>query len=171
MEEVLISRKRIEFITGSHGALERIAKMCKCTIDTSNNENAVSINGEDAYSEFVAKNIITAIGRGFDVDTACLLGRDGYYFSYIDLKQAFGSEKRMLQVKARIIGRGGKTKRYIETLTSVKMSVYGHTVGLIGHINEIEEAETAVRTLMEGSTHRLAYGRMEARHRRNRDSI
>ncbi len=170
MEEVLIPRKRIEFMTGS-GAGDRITKLCGCRIDASGNDNSVRISGEGAYSEFMAKNIITAIGRGFDVDTACLLAKDGYYFSYIDLKQAFGGEKRMLQVKARIIGRDGKTKRYIESLTSVKMSVYGHTVGFIGHIGEIEEAETAVRTLMEGSTHRLAYGRMEARHRRNRDAL
>lgn len=171
MEEVLIPKKRMEFVTGSSVALDKITKACRCTVGAAREGNSVVIKGEDAYCEFVGKNIMMAIGRGFDVDTACLLARDGYYFSYIDLKQAFGSEKRMLQVKARIIGREGKTKRYIESLTSVKMSVYGHTVGFIGRIGEIEEAETAVRTLMEGSTHRLAYGRMEARHRRNRDAL
>ncbi len=49
------------------------------------------------------------------------------------------------------------------------MSVYGDTVSFIGTIDEINEAETAVNTLIDGGTHRLAYTRMEAAHRKNKE--
>ncbi len=170
MEELLIPERRMEYIRANKAALEHMAMACKCNISTEG-KNSVVITGEDAYWEFLVKNMMTAIGRGFAIGDALLLRKDDYYFSYIDLKHIFGSEKRLLQVKARVIGKEGKAKRYIEGLTSVKMSIYGHTIGFIGRINEIEEAETAVHTLIGGSTHRLAYGRMEARHRRNRDAV
>jgi ribosomal RNA assembly protein len=102
------------------------------------------------------------------MDIACKLADDNYYFSSVDLGQIISSDKRVKQVKARIIGEEGRTKRYIEEVSSAKISVYGDTVSFIGSIEEINEAETAVNTLIEGGTHRLAYTRMEAAHRKNK---
>lgn len=171
MEQVYIPQERIRVIRSDEKALPTIMRLTGCKIGISKEDNSLSIEGGDAFCEFLAKNMLTAIGRGFDVETALLLKNDDYYFSYIDLRQLFRSEKRILQVKARIIGKGGKAKRYIETLTSAHLSVYGHTVGFIGKHSDVVEAETAVRTIIEGSTHRLAYSRMEARHRKNRESV
>lgn len=170
MEQVYIPQERIRLLRADPKALPRIMELSECRIEVSASDNSLTIEGRDAYCEFLAKNILTAVGRGFDVDTACLLKDDGYYFTCIDLRQLFRGEKRILQVKARIIGKGGKAKRYIETLTSARVSVYGHTVAFIGKHTEVAEAETAVRTLIEGSTHKLAYSRMEARHRKNREA-
>ncbi len=102
------------------------------------------------------------------MEIACRLNENDYYFSSVDLGQFVSSDKRMKQVKARIIGEEGRTKRYIEDVSGAKMSVYGDTVSFIGTIEEINEAETAVNTLIEGGTHRLAYKRMEAAHRKNK---
>lgn len=168
MEEFQIPRERIKIIRADAALQGRLERLTGCSIETSDSDNVVVVNGDDAYKEFLAKNILTAIGRGFDADTACLLAKDNYYFSYIDLRQLF-NEKRLRQIKARIIGKNGKTKKYIESVTSVKMSVYGHTVGFIGTITEVKEAETAVHTIIDGSTHKLAYSRMEATHRRYKE--
>jgi ribosomal RNA assembly protein len=165
MQEVYIPADRIKRLN-TDKSLEAIEKASKCHLDVEAKENVVRVEG-DGYSEFVAKNILMAFGRGFGVSTACLLASEEYYFSYIDLSRFISSEKRIEQVKARIIGEHGKAKKYIESVSSAHISVYGNTVGFIGRSECIKEAEVAVETLIEGSTHKLAYSRMEALHRKN----
>jgi ribosomal RNA assembly protein len=165
MQEVYMPVDRIKKLSMDK-RLEAIEKAAKCHLDVEAKENAVKIEG-DGYSEFVAKNILMAFGRGFGVSTACLLASEDYYFSYIDLSRSISSEKRIEQVKARIIGEHGRAKKYIESVSSAHISIYGNTVGFIGRSECIKEAEVAVETLIEGSTHKLAYSRMEALHRKN----
>jgi ribosomal RNA assembly protein len=55
----------------------------------------------------------------------------------IDLRTIFGrSESDIRRVKGRIIGMDGKTRRIIEELTDTHIAVYGHTVGIIGKIEQ-----------------------------------
>ena len=164
MQLVYIPKERLKLL-GDKKTLEKVSKTCNCRLFVENGE-AVRIEGS-AYDEFVARNIVHAFGRGFDVDIACKLSNSDYYFSAIDLEQIFGNEKRIKQVKARIIGEEGRTKRYIEQVSSTKISVYGNTVGFIGKVEDIKEAEVAVNTLIDGGTHRLAYKKMETEHRKN----
>ncbi len=164
MQLVYIPKERLKRL-GESKTIERICKTCNCRLFIENGE-AVRIEGS-AYDEFVARNVVHAFGRGFDIDIACRLANSDYYFSAIDLEQIFGNEKRIKQVKARIIGEEGRTKRYIEQVSSTRISVYGNTVGFIGKVENIREAEVAVNTLIDGGTHRLAYKKMETEHRRN----
>jgi ribosomal RNA assembly protein len=153
-------RKEIEIIS-------LVERLCKCGI-TIEDDGAISILADDGYSEFVAKNILFAYGRGFDMKTAELLEKENYYFTSIDVGQLFDSEKRIRQIMARIIGESGKTKTYIENVSGAKLSIYGDTISFIGSQSQIDEAKTAVSTLVEGGTHKLAYARMEAAHRKNK---
>lgn len=166
MQNVYIPSERIKRLKEHKEFIARIEKLCNCRITFDDND-AVEIKGE-AFPEYSARNIVYAYGRGFEMDVACRLYEDNYYFSSIDLGQLISSDKRIRQVKARIIGEEGRTKRYIEEVSCAKISVYGDTVSFIGSIEEINEAETAIRTLIEGGTHRLAYTRMEAAHRKNK---
>jgi ribosomal RNA assembly protein len=166
MQQVYIPHARIKKLKENKSIISRIEKLCNCKISFGG-EEVIEVNGE-AYPEYCAKNVIFAFGRGFEIDIAAKLAEDNYYFGSIDLKPLISSEKRLIQVKARIIGRDGKTKRYIEEVSAAKMSVYGDTVSFIGTIDEINEAETAVNTLIDGGTHRLAYTKMEAAHRKNK---
>ena len=167
MEEVFIPVERLGLLKSDRKGWKLIEDSCECRLSIEDGEGVI-IEGK-AYGEFVAKNIIYAFGRGFDMEIARRLLNDEFYFSSIDLKQALGNEKRVARIKARIIGENGRTKRYIESVSSAKMSVYGDTVSLIGSMYEIREAETAVNTLIEGGTHKLAYLRMEAAHRKNKE--
>ncbi len=165
MQLVYIPKERIRRLFDKKDMMDRICKACNCKLFLEDGE-AVRIEGA-AYDEFVARNIVHAFGRGFDVDIACRLANSEYYFSAIDLEQIFGNEKRIKQVKARIIGENGRTKRYIEQVSATRISVYGNTVGFIGKVEDIREAEVAVNTLIDGGTHRLAYKKMETEHRKN----
>jgi ribosomal RNA assembly protein len=167
MEEVFIPAERIGLLKSDKKAQKLIESACRCKLSIREGEGII-IEGKP-YDEFIAKNVIYAFGRGFDMEIARRLLNDDIYFSSIDLRHALGSEKRVARIKARVIGENGRTKRYIESVSSAKMSVYGDTVSFIGDMYEIREAETAVNTLIEGGTHKLAYLRMEAAHRKNKE--
>ena len=167
MEEIYIPKERLLLLKNDRTLRKAVEDACECRVGV-DEDDCVRLDGS-AYGEFVARSIVQAFGRGFEMNIARLLANDNYYFASIDLKQVLGGEKRIKQIKARIIGVDGRTKRYIESVSSVKMSVYGDTVSFIGSTEEINEAETAVNTLIDGGTHKLAYLRMEAAHRKNRD--
>ena len=167
MEDIYIPRERMLLLRNDPKLRGLVERVCSCRLELYDDDCTRVIGS--AYDEFIAKSVIHAFGRGFDMSVARLLTDDNYYFASIDLKQALGSEKRVKRIKARIIGEGGRTKRYIEGVSSARMSVYGDTVSFIGSTEEISEAETAVSTLIEGGTHKLAYLRMEAAHRKNKE--
>ncbi len=170
MQQVQITADRLKALKKQSDQIPLIERICKCKISV-DFDGLITISGEDGFSEFVAKNILFAYGRGFDMKYAVLLEKDDYYLSSIDIGQLFGSEKRIKQMKARIIGENGKTKTYIESVSGVKISVYGDTISFIGSQLQIEEAKTAVDTLLNGGAHKTAYSKMEAAHRKNKAKI
>jgi len=169
MEEIYIPQERSSILRQRPSMLKRLGELCNCSIGIEDS-NCVVIDG-DGYGAFEAKNVIQAFGRGFGIKTAELLLKDDYYFSSIDLKDIYSSKKKIMGMKARVIGTDGKAKRYIETVSGALVSVYGGTISFIGSPEAIEEAEAAVRTILDGGSHRLAYNRMEASHRKHKDQI
>jgi ribosomal RNA assembly protein len=170
MQQVQITEERLKALKKETNQVQLIERICRCKISI-DPEGLINISGEDGFGEFVVKNILFAYGRGFEMKHAELLEKDDYYFLSIDLGQLFGSEKRIKQMKARIIGESGKTKTYIESVSGTKLSVYGDTVSFIGSQMQIEEAKTAVDTLLKGGAHKTAYLKMEAAHRKNKAAI
>jgi len=106
-----------------------------------------------------AKDVVTAIGRGFSPEHAFRLIRDeDAVMDIIDLRAIFGrSESDISRVKGRIIGMNGKTRRIIEELTDANVVIYGHTVGIIGTFEQAEIARNAVQMIIDGSQHHNVY--------------
>ena len=76
----------------------------------------------------------------------------------IDLREIFGRSSSDIQrVKGRIIGKEGKTRKIIEELSEAVISVYGHTVSIIGGVEQAEIAREAVNMLIKGSQHVTVY--------------
>jgi len=76
----------------------------------------------------------------------------------IDLRAIFGrSESDIRRVKGRIIGMEGKTRKIIEELTDTNICVYGHTVSIIGDIEQVQAAREAIQMLINGSPHNIVY--------------
>ena len=163
MQQVYIPKERVDELKKRKEFVERVEKECSCSVKFGVG-NYLDLVG-DAYGEYTAKNILFAFGRGFDERTALRLLEDKYYLSTIDLMQIFKNKNRMHEIKARIIGVNGKTKRYIETVSSAHLSIYGGTVCIIGDMKAVHEAEAAIKTLINGGSHRKAYERLEAQHR------
>ena len=74
----------------------------------------------------------------------------------------------MERIKGRIIGEEGKSRKNIEDLTGAFISVYGHTVGLIGTFKEIKLATDAVTMLSKGRSHKNVYKMLEEARRKDK---
>jgi ribosomal RNA assembly protein len=161
---VKVPKERVGVLVGPDGVIKKNIEaklMVELQIESETGDVAVSLaeNAEDPSMILRAKDVINAIGRGFSPEHAFRLIRDEEaVLDIIDLRAAFGkSETDINRVKGRIIGMSGKTRRTIEELTDADISVYGHTVGIIGAIDQAEIAREAVQMLVRGSMHSTVY--------------
>lgn len=112
-----------------------------------------------------ARDIVNAIGRGFNPEKAFRLFTEGQMIEIIDLKQILGESRNQMQrIKGRIIGENGKTRKIIENLTGVVVSVYGHTVSIIGDYDEVRIAKEAIAMLIKGAMHGSVYRYLNKEH-------
>ena len=161
---VKIPKDRIGALIGPDGRVkERIEKKLRIEIGVDSETGDVTLtlspNAEDPSVLFRAKELVTAIGRGFAPERAFrLLQDDEALLEVIDLREIFGrSSSELERVKGRIIGQEGKTRRIIEELTDAEVSVYGHTVSIIADAEEMDIAREAVKMLLQGRQHSSVY--------------
>jgi ribosomal RNA assembly protein len=108
---------------------------------------------------FRVKDIILAVGRGFSPEKAFRLFNEDVNFGIIDLREIFGRSLSDIQrIKGRIIGKNGKTRIIIEELTGASISVYGHTISIIGELSQFDVAREAIAMFIEGRMHKNVYG-------------
>lgn len=146
------TKKRLEDVTG-----------VKISVDSENGEVTIDMeHAEDPSNALKVQDIVKAIGRGFSEERAFRLLGDEIFLKLFDIRDFAGKNpKRVRQVRARLIGTGGKTRRLVEELTGVDVSIYGNTVALIGDIVQLGVAEKAVEMLLEGSKHAAVYRYLE----------
>lgn len=161
---VRIPKERVGVLIGPGGeAKKQIEKALKVELQVESDTGGVTItlteNAEDPSTLFRAKEVVTAIGRGFSPENAFRLIRDeDAVLEIIDLRSIFGrSESDIRRVKGRVIGAEGKTRRTIEELTDTSISVYGHTIGIIGSFDRVQIAKEAIQMLIQGSQHSTVY--------------
>jgi ribosomal RNA assembly protein len=175
---VRIPKERVGVLIGPGGETKRaIEKMLSVKLQVESDTGGVTVtlseNNEDPSMLFRAKDVVTAIGRGFSPEHAFKLIEDEEaILDIIDLRAVFGrSESDIRRIKGRIIGMDGKTRRIIEELTDTHVSVYGHTVGIIGKIENVQIAREAIQMLIEGSQHSTVYGFLHRKRRELKKSM
>lgn len=161
--EIKIPRERVAVLIGRKGEVKKeIEQATKTRINVDSTEGDVSIRGSDSIGMLSAKDIISAIGRGFNPEIALLLLKHDYCFELMNIADYAGkSRNTMERLKGRIIGSEGKSRRTIETLTETSISVYGKTAGIIGEIANVDCARKAIEKLLEGSQHSGVYKWLE----------
>ena len=159
-----IPRERVGVLIGPEGKTKKHVEDklgVELQIDSEAGDVSITMaeKAEDPSMLFKAKDLVTAIGRGFSPEHAFRLVRDEEaMLDIIDLRSVFGkSDADIKRVQGRIIGMNGKTRRIIEELTDTSVSVYGHTVGIIGTIEQIQIAREAIEMLIKGSMHGTVY--------------
>lgn len=165
---VRIPRERVGVLVGTKGQVkEAIEKKLSVNlqIDSGTGEVTISLNEgtPDPSLLFRAKDIVMAIGRGFSPEKAFrLLEDEDKVLEIIDLRDIFGkSESDIRRIKGRIIGKEGKSRRIIEEASGAVISVYGHTISIIGNIEQVEIVREAVKLLIKGSQHRTVFRYLE----------
>jgi ribosomal RNA assembly protein len=161
---VKVPRERIGALVGPDGRVKAsIEKKLSVELRIDSQTGDIQINlmptAKDPTVLFRAKEVVTAIGRGFSPEHAFrLLEDDEIMLEVIDLRETVGrSQSDMKRLKGRVIGKAGKTRRIIEELTEANICVYGHTISIIGEIDQVEIAKEAVRMLIRGSLHGTVY--------------
>ncbi|MCD6593612.1 RNA-processing protein [Candidatus Bathyarchaeota archaeon] len=161
---VKIPRERIGVLIGPNGETKReIEENLNVRLEVNSGSGDVTINlnedSNDPFQLFRARDIVLAIGRGFSPQRAFrLLRNEDDILTIIDLREIFGKNKSDIKrVKGRIIGKDGKTRRIIEESTETYISVYGHTVSIIGGVEGSRIAREAIDMLIRGSQHATVY--------------
>ena len=161
---VKIPGDRIGALVGPDGTVKNVIERklsVRLEVDSETGTVQITIpaTAKDPTVLFRAKEVVTAIGRGFAPDHAFrLLDDDEVVFEVIDLRETVGrSTSDMKRLKGRVIGKEGKTRRIIEELSEANISVYGHTISIIGYPDQAAIAREAVTMLIGGSLHGTVY--------------
>jgi ribosomal RNA assembly protein len=159
-----IPKERVGVLIGPEGKTkksieEKLSVELRIDSETGDITLMLAENAKDPSLLFKAKDVVTAIGRGFSPEHAFRLIHDEEaILDVIDLRTIFGrSESDIKRVKGRIIGMDGKTRRIIEELTDANICVYGHTVSIIGNMEKAQAAREAIQMLINGSQHSTVY--------------
>lgn len=159
-----IPRDRVAVLIGRDGATkEAIERAGDVRIHVDSREGEVTIEGgSDPLKAVISESVVQAIGRGFNPSKAMYLFNENWQLIIISLREfARPGSRRIEELRGRIIGREGKTRRIIEELTSTFISVYGDTVSIIGDYISVQYSKEAVEMLINGRRHRTVYRFLE----------
>jgi len=161
---VKIPQERIGVLIGPDGRVkETVEKRLSVSLQVDSEAGDVTITKnakqQDPTILFRAREVVTAIGRGFSPERAFRLFEDeDVMLEVIDLREIVGrSLSDIKRLEGRVIGKSGKTRKIIEELTETYVSVYGYTISIIGSTDQIETAREAISMLIRGSQHSTVY--------------
>ena len=169
MMYVKVPRSRVGVLIGKNGDVKKkVEKLTgvKIRVDSNYGDITIDDRNTDAFMAMKAKDFIEAVGEGFSPERAWRIFNEDVYFEVIDIKDFTGKkENRVRVLKARIIGRNGKTRKIIEELSGAEISISAHTVAIIGDYFQLETAKRAIEMLLRGSKHATIYSYLEKRRR------
>lgn len=157
MHELKIPKDRVGCLVGVKGKVKKeIEKLLKINLNISK-EGDVEVFGE-SLGEYNAELVVRAIGRGFNPKIALFLINENFYLKVIKISDIVGkSKKKLIRVKARLIGSTGKARRHLERLTDTNIVVYGKTVSIIGKHGDVDIARRGIEKLLNGAPHSNVY--------------
>ncbi len=160
--EIKIPKERIAVLIGKKGEVKKqIEDETKTRLEVDSLEGDIVIKGDDTIKMYTAREIIKAIGRGFNPECALLLLKPDYCFEIININDFIKSKAQLNRVRGRVIGSNGKARKTVEDLTETSICVYGKTVGVIGEQENVGMARKAIESLLSGSMHASIYRWLE----------
>lgn len=176
MQFIKLSKERVGVLIGKNGKTKlEIEERTGVALDVDSETGDVTVDPEPAKDPVLAlkvMDIVKAIGRGFSPERAFRLFEENVYLRGFDIRDYVGkSSKHVRRLRARLIGSKGKTRRIIEELTNTEISIMGNTVYVIGTLESLGIAETAVDMILKGSEHATVYNFLEYKRRGLKESI
>lgn len=173
MRYVRIPQERVGVVIGPNGSTkEQLERMTGVRTRIDSEQGEVLIDDKDAKDPLMplkVEDIVRAIARGFSPDHAFKLLNEDFFLYVFDIHDYVGKDREdVRRVAARVIGSEGKTRRIIEELAGVLVSVYGHTVSVIGDLDAMETGKKALDMILSGSEHAAVYRFLEGQRRRSK---
>ena len=128
-------------------------------VNITNRGKEVSIDGS-SEDEYLAERVILALEFGFPFSVALMIKEEDFVFEIINIKE-HTNRKNFEIIRARIIGKGGKTLRTLETLTECFFEIKDNKLGIIGDSEYIKNAQEAVISLIRGAKQGNVYAFLE----------
>ncbi len=165
-----VPQDRIGVLLGKQGTLKkRVEEETGVKINVDSGEGYVEVDGSsarDPVMELKVSSYVSAISRGFSSERAELLLGDEIFFDTVSISDYVGSGKnRLLRMRGRVIGKEGRSRKMIESLTDTMISVQGDTVAIIGDAPELELAKAGIDMLLRGSEHSAVFHFLERKKR------
>lgn len=126
----------------------------------------ISSKGREVFAEgipeneYIAEKVIDALNMGFPFREAILLKDEDFVLEIISIKD-YTKRKDLERIRARIIGKQGKTKKTLSQLTKCFFQVKDNEVGIIGSPEYVENAHEAVISIIKGSKQSNVYKYLE----------
>jgi ribosomal RNA assembly protein len=161
-ENIKVPYDRIGVLIGISGSTKsEIEKRGEVTIDIDSKAGTIIIES-DSINALRAVDVVKAIARGFSPERAYRLFDDEMVIlDIIELSKSVSTPKELKRIMGRIIGKDGKTREIIESLTGSYISVYGKTISVIGYPEQTQIVRKAIEMLVEGAPHGTVYGFLE----------
>jgi len=154
MKTILI--EKLTRITLNRRRLEELLN-----VKITNRGKEVTIEG-GPENEYLAEKVIDALNFGFPFSTAVLIASNDFVFEVLNIKN-YTKRKVMKTVRARIIGKGGKTLKILSDLTQCNFELKDNFIGVIGPAECMKNAEEAIRSITQGSKQANVYKFLEER--------
>ena len=120
---------------------------------------SVSVKGSE-LNEYLVVKILRAVDFGFDVEDALLLKNEDFVLEFIGVKE-HTRRKNLKDVRARLIGTGGKARKTIENLTGSVIVIHDNRVGLIADSAHLDAVTQAIKSLIQGAKHGNVFAYLE----------
>lgn len=167
--ELKIPKERIAVLVGKEGKVKsELEEQTGAKISIDSKEGDVRLTSSDSVKLFLLKDIVRAVGRGFNPEIAMQLLKQDYVLELISLSDFVKSSNQMLRLKGRVIGKNGKSRETIEELTDTNIVVYGKTVAILGFCDNVAISKRAVESLLQGSQHASVFKWLEKSRRQRK---
>ncbi len=128
-------------------------------VKITNRGKEVSINGKPT-DEYLAGKVIDALDFGFPFSVAILIKTDDFVFEILNIKN-YTKRKDLERIRARLIGKHGKTLKTLCELTKCSFEIKDNFIGIIGPPECIQNSEESVRLIIQGSKQSNVYKFLE----------
>ncbi len=128
-------------------------------IKITNRGKEVTINGKPE-KEYLAEKVIDALNFGFPFGTAILIKEEDSIFEIMNIKD-YTNRKDLERIRARLIGKKGKTLKTLNQLTKCYFELKENYIGIIGFPEYIKNAQEAVISIIKGTKQSNVYTFLE----------
>jgi len=125
-------------------------------------EKEILIAGEPE-DEYIAEKVVEAVLFGFPIEVALLIKKEDFIFQILNIKE-YTHRRDLETIRARLIGKDGRTLRTLVQLTDCNFEVKGNNVGIIGAPEYIKNSQDAVISIIQGSKQANVYNYLESHH-------